>query len=65
MWDYRLTAFLEQPNMSLSKLLEILETFEYLSWFKIPISRTQIVKFDYIPSQEIKKSDTFNWKMGI
>lgn len=51
-------AYLEEPDTSLPEFMKLLKTYEYLSGYKINISKTQLLKFNYIPSPEIKKNPT-------
>uniref|UniRef100_A0A3B3I1X3 Reverse transcriptase domain-containing protein n=1 Tax=Oryzias latipes TaxID=8090 RepID=A0A3B3I1X3_ORYLA len=58
-----LIAYLEQPESSIPQFMKLLGTFENLSGYKINISKTQTLTFNYAPSEYIRNNFKFNWNM--
>ena len=56
-------AFLEQPNKSLPVLMKLLDMYRHLAGYKINISKTQILSFNYSPSKEIQDLYDLNWNL--
>uniref|UniRef100_A0A3P9J637 Reverse transcriptase domain-containing protein n=1 Tax=Oryzias latipes TaxID=8090 RepID=A0A3P9J637_ORYLA len=46
-----LIVYLQQPETSIPHFMEMLQTFEHLSGYKMNILKTQILKFNSIPSE--------------
>lgn len=51
-----------QPANSLSKLVQSLEYFDRLSGYKVNMSTTQLLKYNYTPSEEIKTKCHSAWQ---
>uniref|UniRef100_A0A096M9G4 Reverse transcriptase domain-containing protein n=1 Tax=Poecilia formosa TaxID=48698 RepID=A0A096M9G4_POEFO len=56
-------TFLEQPNRSLPVLMDLFGKYEYLSGYKINVSKTQTLTLNYNPSKEIQEAFPIKWNM--
>uniref|UniRef100_A0A3B4FBQ4 Reverse transcriptase domain-containing protein n=1 Tax=Pundamilia nyererei TaxID=303518 RepID=A0A3B4FBQ4_9CICH len=54
--------YLTNPNTTLPKLLSLLEIFSSISGYKLNISKTQILTFNYEPNYEIKAKASLKWE---
>lgn len=54
--------FLGQPSNSLPKLMQSFEYFGRLSGYRVNMSKTQLLKYNYIPSEEIKNKYQLAWQ---
>uniref|UniRef100_A0A671TVT9 Reverse transcriptase domain-containing protein n=1 Tax=Sparus aurata TaxID=8175 RepID=A0A671TVT9_SPAAU len=54
--------FLGQPTNSLPKLMQSFEYFGQLSGYKININKTQLLKYNYSPPDEIKSKYHLTWE---
>ncbi len=54
---------LKQPGTSLPKLMEKLDSFYYLSGYKLNMTKTQVLSLNYIPPQAIQEAYKFKWKV--
>lgn len=54
--------YLQDLDTSLPKLLEVIEQFHVCSGYKLNITKTQIIHFNYCPGEEIKNKLNINWK---
>lgn len=54
--------FLGQPSNSLPKLMQSFEYFGRLSGYKVNMSKTQLLKYNYIPTEEIKNKYQLAWQ---
>lgn len=53
--------FLQDPNTMFTKLVKILEDFGRMSGYKLNMSKTQVLTFNYKPNKEIRGRFNFNW----
>lgn len=44
-------------------MINLIETYGYLSWYKVNISKTQTLVLNYTPLREIQESLNLNWKL--
>ena len=54
-------TFLQNPNITFIKLVKIMEEFGLLSGYKLNMSKTQVLTFNYKPNKEIRKRYKLNW----
>lgn len=52
---------LTNPEISLPNLFSLLKTFGMYSGYKLNLQKTQILLYNYRPSQDIQKIAKFNW----
>ena len=57
-----LITFLQSPNTTLPKLMEIMEEFGSLSGYKLNVTKTQVLPLNYVPNKEIRNKYKLNWK---
>lgn len=53
--------YLSHPETSILKLMSFLDVFGAVSGYKLNIQKTQILSFNYMPSQNISSTFQFNW----
>uniref|UniRef100_A0A3B3B8H2 Reverse transcriptase domain-containing protein n=1 Tax=Oryzias melastigma TaxID=30732 RepID=A0A3B3B8H2_ORYME len=53
--------YLSKPDSSFPVLMSALADFGLLSGYKINVNKTQVINFNYTPSQIIKKTYEINW----
>lgn len=56
-------AFLGQPNTTLPILMKLLDSYGYLSGYRINISKTQILAINYKPTKVIRENYKLNWSL--
>lgn len=56
-----LLVYLEQPTQSLPKLLDCLEEYGQMSGYKLNISKTQILTFNYEPTGDLLQRYQLKW----
>ena len=54
---------LTEPETSLPILMKVLDDFSHHAGYKLNISKTQLLTFNYIPSEEIKRRYNLRWDM--
>jgi len=54
--------YLQDLDSSLPKLLEVIDQFHICSGYKLNITKTQIIHFNYSTGEEIKNKLNVNWK---
>lgn len=53
---------LKQPDVCLPRLMERLDSFYYLSGYKLNVTKTQVLPINYTPPQAIQQTYKFKWK---
>ena len=48
-------TFLQDPNTVFIKLVKIMEEYGLMSGYKLNVSKTQVLPFNYKPNKEIRK----------
>lgn len=54
--------YVRDLDTSLPKLLEVIRKFHEYSGYKLNITKTQLIHFNYVPSEEIKNMFKVHWK---
>lgn len=55
-------CFLEEPDICIPVLIDQLETFGFYSGYKLNLTKTQILPFNYLPSKFIQQKYQLNWR---
>ena len=55
-------TYLQNPNTTLPKLMELMEEYGSLSGYKLNVSKTQVLPLKYVPNEEIRNRYKLNWK---
>ena len=53
--------YLENPNTTFIHLMDLISIYGDHSGYKVNVSKTQILTFNFIPSQKVKKSFQLKW----
>lgn len=64
-WHYLLMMFsyLSSPETSLLEVMANFEEFGQLSGYKINVHKTQVLTYNYIPSEQVKEKYRINWNL--
>ena len=54
-------TFLQDPNTTFIKLVKIMEEYGLMFGYKLNMSKTQVLTFNYKPNKEIRKRYNLNW----
>lgn len=57
--------YIQDLDSSIPRLLEVIKQFHQCSGYKLNIAKTQILFFNYSPSEEIKNKFNVDWKRKI
>lgn len=63
-WPYSMDdilIFFERPTQSFPKLMRLLEGYGSMSGYKLNVSKTQVLCFNYEPTTEIRAKYKLNW----
>lgn len=55
--------YMSNPESSIPKLWSVLDSFSAVSGYKVNITKTQILSFNYQPSQMIRSNFQLNWNL--
>lgn len=55
-------CYLEEPDVCLPKLISQLEVYGFYSGYKLNLTKTQVLTFNYSPTKDIQEKFKFNWK---
>ena len=61
MFDDYILDYLEQPTQSLPKLVCCMEEYGQMSGYRLNISKTQIITFNYEPTRDIIQRYQLKW----
>ncbi|CAI5636845.1 unnamed protein product [Oreochromis niloticus] len=53
--------YLENPNQTLIPMFNVINIFAEHSGYKVNVTKTQILAFNYLPSEEVKNKFKLNW----
>lgn len=55
-------TYLQNPNVTLPKLVNFMEEYGLMSGYKLNVSKTQVLSLNYVPNKEIRSRFKLNWK---
>ena len=55
-------TYLQSPNITLPKLMQIMQEYGAMSGYRLNVSKTQVLSLNYEPNKEIRSRFKLNWK---